>query len=539
MEEDPTLTQSQVEQIATSFRGNCDWADEVRLARRNALFDHAGDAPPNADRAVLAADARDYRTALSQNRVDDVADIVRDYAAKFGLSIAAESLEEKLIGRAILRELISSCETSIAAFAATVEGAPSAKVTAVEVSTGVLTDEPVLTDQETDQMACRDAHASATGESGLFNRLKRVEPRENNHNSALLELYHDYKKEQLAKASTDTWIQNEKIVVRFFEYLGPTASVQMITRRAIRDWKKALMSWPMKASQIKEFKLLHFSAIIEANRTIGRPTICEKSVNKYLAALGGFAEWLLTNEYIENDVMRGMYLAVDKNAKTVLPYNQEQLCTIINSPLFSECAGDGLEHKKGNVRIRDWRYWVPLIALYSGARLGEICQLSIQDVRQKGKYWIFHITREDTDGIDEEKTTKTEGSQRIVPIHNELIRLGFLGYLAEMRNAGELKLFPELKRDKRGFFGGASKFFNNYFRAIGVKCDAKHNFHSLRHSVADALRLADYVDEQFAPLLGHTKKSTTAIYGIIKPLTLRQRVKMINSIKYAGCNLDR
>ena len=66
-----------------------------------------------------------------------------------------------------------------------------------------------------------------------------------------------------------------------------------------------------------------------------------------------------------------------------------------------------------------------------------------------------------------------------------------------------------LERDKRGYFGEASKFFNGYFKAIGVKVDKRVNFHSFRHNVTDAFRAAGYLDEQHGVLLGHTKASTT------------------------------
>jgi len=228
-------------------------------------------------------------------------------------------------------------------------------------------------------------------------------------------------------------------------------------------------------------------------------------------------------------------LSVDKREKNVFPYTEQQLQTIFSSPLFDKCSGDGLEHEKGTVAIRDWRYWVPWIALYSGARLGEIAQLSTIDVRQLHGEWIFHITEEGVpvDGADV-KSTKTGGSQRVVPIHSKLIGLGFLRYHAKMVARGERRLFPQMKRDSRGFFGAASKFFNGYFEALDVKVDKKLNFHSLRHSVTDAFRRGGYLDEQFNVLLGHTKRTTTGIYGILPQGVLSQGVEMIEAVRYFG-----
>ena len=60
------------------------------------------------------------------------------------------------------------------------------------------------------------------------------------------------------------------------------------------------------------------------------------------------------------------------------------------------------------------------------------------------------------------------------------------------------------------------------------------NFHSFRHRVADAFRKAGFVDEEFAPLLGHTMATMTGKYGIVKPMVLAQRVAMIEAIEYPG-----
>jgi integrase len=121
----------------------------------------------------------------------------------------------------------------------------------------------------------------------------------------------------------------------------------------------------------------------------------------------------------------------------------------------------------------------------------------------------------------------------VVPVHPELVKLGFINYHAAMKGRGEAQLFPQLKPDARGFFSGeASTFFNDYFRAIGVKADKRVNFHSFRHGIADAFRAAGYLDEQFGVLLGHSKATTTGRYGIMPEGVLSERVKMIEAVRF-------
>ncbi|OKO88044.1 hypothetical protein AC629_10860 [Bradyrhizobium sp. NAS80.1] len=347
---------------------------------------------------------------------------------------------------------------------------------------------------------------------------------------SLWELYDRFEREKKASVSLDTWTQNRVIVGLFFEFIGETSHVSAITRKAVRDWKHALASWPVKAVKIKEFQGMTFRKIIEANKTIGKATISENTTNRYLSAIAGFCEWLLNNEFIDADVIRGMFLAIDKKKQKVFPYSDDQLRKIFTSPLMTRCAGDDQEHKPGDIEIRDWRYWLPWIAIHTGARLGELAQLLTADVRQLHGVWILHVTREGS----RLKSTKTDGSQRVVPVHSELIKLGFLDYHAAMVARGEVQLFPDLKPDTRGFFSRTpSRFFAGYFKLIGVKTDKRHNFHSFRHGVADAFRAAGFLDEQHGVLLGHTRSTTTGRYGIMPEGPLRDRVTMIEAISYS------
>ncbi|UVO33780.1 hypothetical protein KUL72_19860 [Bradyrhizobium arachidis] len=66
-----------------------------------------------------------------------------------------------------------------------------------------------------------------------------------------------------------------------------------------------------------------------------------------------------------------------------------------------------------------------------------------------------------------------------------------------------------------------------------MRLPKRHNFHSFRHGVADAFRAAGYLDEQHGVLLGHAKATTTGRYGIMPEGPLRDRVKMIEAIRYS------
>lgn len=146
----------------------------------------------------------------------------------------------------------------------------------------------------------------------------------------------------------------------------------------------------------------------------------------------------------------------------------------------------------------------------------------------------MHIT---TEG-DGDKSVKTDGSMRVVPIHAELISLGFLNYHKTMKGKGSARLFPNAERNERGqMMADFSRDFPRYLTKVGIKEGRGLSLYSFRHGVADALRRAGFLDEQFGFILGHTSGTMTQRYGTLPQGMLEQRVELINSISYPNLEL--
>ncbi len=67
--------------------------------------------------------------------------------------------------------------------------------------------------------------------------------------------------------------------------------------------------------------------------------------------------------------------------------------------------------------------WVPWLAAYTGARVGELAQLRKQDLRQQGPHWLITIT-------PEAGTVKTNEVREVV-LHSHLVELGFPEFVAK------------------------------------------------------------------------------------------------------------
>ena len=128
-------------------------------------------------------------------------------------------------------------------------------------------------------------------------------------------------------------------------------------------------------------------------------------------------------------------------------------------------------------------YWVRIIRLYHGTRLQEISQLSLSDIYPLDKIWVIDINDNTKD-----KKLKTPNSKRKIPLHQNLIDLGFLDYLHILEQKGRDRLFHELTLGRDGYTKNPSRFFNDYLRELGIKsATEKYDFHSLRHNCNNQL----------------------------------------------------
>ena len=350
----------------------------------------------------------------------------------------------------------------------------------------------------------------------------------------ILEAFEMYAEDNPRKVTEDTFRQSRYIVRLFAEFLGKDSLVTSINKAAVRGWRLALAEWPVKANEVAEFKGYTFPEILVLAREYwgrrARLCITQKTINKYLSALGGFCSWLVTaTDYLEFNPVKGFYHKIDKSEQKVFPFSIDQLKTFFSTPLYVGCKSIEIDHEPGQIHVRDHRFWLPLISLYSGARLGEIAQLLTADVRESDGHWIFDITREGSS----RKRTKTKGSQRVVPVHSQLIACGLLEYHDRQLSLGNERLFPEIEEDQRGQISGKpSRWFGRYMKRMKLREANRYNFHSFRHTATDALRRAGHADDFIAPLLGHSRPGMTRGYGIEPVGTIKQRVQMVESIFY-------
>ncbi len=167
------------------------------------------------------------------------------------------------------------------------------------------------------------------------------------------------------------------------------------------------------------------------------------------------------------------------------------------------------------------RFWAPLIALYSGIRLEEICQLHLSDIVKVDGVLCFSIN-EERGGSGYVKHVKSLAGIRKVPVHPHLWReLGLEKFVASRwaktpkEKYASTLLFPDLQERVNAVnhatvkLGSAlTHWFTRYRRSVGV--GGQHGepstkaFHSFRHTMIEYLHKEARVDlSMLQAVVGH------------------------------------
>lgn len=350
----------------------------------------------------------------------------------------------------------------------------------------------------------------------------------------LREAFEGWKKERERPEGT---VHEYGRAVEMFIQLHGNLRVSEMRRSHARTFREALQLVPKtrKGSLLKA----SLAELSEYGRT--HPSVAKVSpgtVNKQLGAVQAIAGWghhagLVPEDAPWSDPFSEMRLEEEQSERE--PFDARDLQTIFNAPLFSE-------HKlpiggKGEAAI-----WLPLLALFAGARQAEYAGLRVSDVREDEETGVplMWFTRDTKAG----RRLKTKTSERVVPVHPQLTALGFLEYVAARRREGERAwLFPTVAPDQKGALSAWSKWWGRYLRNhVGIN-DRNKVYHSFRHGFQDALRRTTPDEELRDALTGRSSgKSVSRTYGA-KAMVQRWGVKAlwraVEDISYPGLDLSR
>ena len=218
-----------------------------------------------------------------------------------------------------------------------------------------------------------------------------------------------------------------------------------------------------------------------------KEAISASSVRKYITIFQEFLKYCRKQRLINNDIADILTKPqVDKNKNVWQPFEPEELKQIFNKKTY-------FKREKGK---DNHKYWIPLISLYSGMRLNEICQIRLNDIKTEKNIDYIQITDN-----GETQSVKNYASTRRVPIHPILKELGLMEQIKFAKKQKQDRLFYSLTYStKNRYAGSMSNAFRYYMdKVIKIK-NPKKVFHSFRHT-ARGTYINYGVSEEFVNIL--------------------------------------
>jgi len=308
------------------------------------------------------------------------------------------------------------------------------------------------------------------------------------------------------KPNREALEKNLSAVIRMYlDEKGPN-----LKKRTLRDYE-AIFARTVSIIGDRKLKAVTREDVVRLRSTLLADGLKERSCNTHLVHLSSLLRWAVRLSLCPTNCAEGLLLSIsgrrDSERKRFDTSDLQQIFSKIPLKDGDECNA-----------------WIPLIALYSGMRKEEICQLERSDIRQQDGFWVFDINGKG------EKTAKTEAGYRLVPIHSMLRNMGFLEFCesrAKGKDSGNLWGFIRWRETWGKKWGGQF----NYWFATNVQTEKGKVFHSFRHTVVDELKQAGEPKEVVSELIGHVVTEITfGRYG--KRYSMEVLRKAVDKLSY-------
>lgn len=220
------------------------------------------------------------------------------------------------------------------------------------------------------------------------------------------------------------------------------------------------------------------------------------TINKLLGQLSTVMDWAKNNGYIERSFDKG--LKIERGAESDRkPFSRDQIATV-------------MAHANG-LPANDWKRWAISLGVITGLRIGELYQLTQDDVKQVDSITVIDINKDESSG----KTLKNDFSIRQVPLVDGAYGFSLAAFL-EWVASEPGRLFKQ----KEHYF---NKPLNEALREpLGLKAGSDQSFHSLRHSISGLMKAAVTPDAIMQGVTGHSAGNiTNDLYARTQRLPVR------------------
>lgn len=326
------------------------------------------------------------------------------------------------------------------------------------------------------------------------------------------------------------------------DILGEDYPIKNITPIVISETRKLIINYPKNRWSVKNSS----RPLNELLDDKDLPRISRSTAKEYMRILKSVLEYMYVLDIIKTNPAKNIHIGRGGQSSSVerVPFTNDDLIRIFNGSIYH--GNDYI----AKMKLLDAYFWAPLIGLYMGLRVAEIGQLTIADINLTPENWhgkVFDIPYINVDDIEEFQSIKNESSRRKVPIHKNILQLGFAEFvksrLVEEKGNSRAMLFEHMvyqenggwgRKISRWFCGDGGNRASGYRRSVGIADHQGKVFHSFRHTFIDMMRniTCDNGGEYItAVLAGHEVKSSTSKYG--DGLQLDKLQKYIDSVCYS------
>lgn len=300
---------------------------------------------------------------------------------------------------------------------------------------------------------------------------------------------------------------------RVWTWIIGSKSPSAITKADVAEFRTIFLQLPAAYSRRPDYAETPAADLIHTSQSADRKyeRVSVKTFNKHLSTLKGYFSWLKNQGRLAVDVEQmfsGLHVKPKKKGHAGRgernQYSDDDLKLIFSSPVWVGRHSERRLTAPGDYINRDSLYWGPLLAAFQGARREELAQLCVRHFIQIEGIWVINLNAADlnlkaADGYED------EGSRRLLPLHHNILKLGFLEACVLGRD-GDERLFQELNNDNASeSFGSAlGKRFSNYQKAMKFFPDGvEGGLHRFRHTFMTRLENTDAKTTFVEELTGH------------------------------------
>ncbi len=261
-----------------------------------------------------------------------------------------------------------------------------------------------------------------------------------------------YKEEASRNWNTKTEFGNTAMIQNFIDIVGD-CSLQMLTRDKVRDYKTKLLKFPKNVNKNPNYRDKTIQEIVKME-VPEEDRISAETIRNRFTKVKSFLIWMRRQGYPVEPVF-------DDILTISIPKRPDQ-----HRAVFTPEDLKLLFHSKEYLEDKfnpPYKFWVSVIGLFTGARLEEICQLDLDDIKKVDGIWCMDINSKGA------KSVKTVAGERLVPLHPFLVEdLKLINYVDLLKETGIKSLFPKLKRtEKYGYGHRVSGWFGAYKKKVG------------------------------------------------------------------------